>query len=233
MSEKSESKSLFENSWVVYKKIMEADFMHHKAFARYLENELKNKSLNNSIKILDLGCGDGSPILPIIESYPISFYKGYDLSDFAIHLCEKNLQRLDVRYEMKIGDMISMIEKESETFDLIYSSYAIHHLSDEEKKILFQHISQRLNPSGKFVYIDVIREQEMTIQQYRAEYVDRIMNWHILDVSEKAKVIEHVTHYDFPAFSHDIEKWIEGASLKIERFEKGDDVHVFYSIGKK
>jgi len=81
--------------------------------------------------------------------------------------------------------------------------------------------------SGKFVYIEVIRNQDIPMQRYRAEYIDRIMNWHILDISEKAKVIEHVSQYDFPAFSPDIEKWMELASLKIKRFEKGDDVHVF------
>ncbi|NIR16364.1 MAG: class I SAM-dependent methyltransferase, partial [Desulfobacterales bacterium] len=41
-------------------------------------------------------------------------------------------------------------------FDLILSSFAIHHLEMEEKKALYKYIYHHLNPDGFFLNLDVV-----------------------------------------------------------------------------
>ena len=43
-----------------------------------------------------------------------------------------------------------------EKYDFIYSSYAIHHLPQAEKKLLYSKIYTLLNPEGCFVHNDVV-----------------------------------------------------------------------------
>ena len=43
-----------------------------------------------------------------------------------------------------------------ESFDFVYSSFAIHHLAFTEKKELYAYIHKRLSPGGCFVHNDVV-----------------------------------------------------------------------------
>lgn len=232
MSAHTESQSLFETSWTLYKKIVDAEYMHHRHFSGIASEALEKISLDAPLKVLDLGCGDGSPMLDLLKSTSVECYTGYDLSEFALHLCQENMHASGITCQLKSGDMAVLISQETETFDLINSSYAVHHLDDNQKAIFFIEVGKRLNPSGRFFYTDVIRHDDQTLDLYRKDYAERVMNWNVLDLSEKILVIQHITSFDFPAFSEDFEQWIKAAGLELEWSIKGDDVHTFYSFKK-
>ena len=42
-------------------------------------------------------------------------------------------------------------------FDLIVSGFAIHHLSDERKRTLFEEVVDRLRPGGVFANLEVVQ----------------------------------------------------------------------------
>ena len=232
MATVTQQQSLFDESWNLYKKVVAADFMHHQRFMQLAADEIRNMENESPITILDIGCGDASPFIPLVEIRPVARYTGYDLSEVAIAYSRINLSETRVHFVLKTGNMTELILEEQQSYDLIYSSYVIHHLSDQEKYHFFQQIAKKLTPGGKLIYIDVVREDDHLIEQYLKEYTAKVLGWNILDVEEKQQIIEHVRQYDFPARYSDLLKWFSACSLQLVRTEWADDKHCFFSLKK-
>jgi predicted TPR repeat methyltransferase len=60
-----------------------ADFMHHKLFMQLAAEEIRNIDNEHPIAILDIGCGDASPFIPLLDIRSVAAYTGYDLSEVA------------------------------------------------------------------------------------------------------------------------------------------------------
>ena len=54
------STELFTKNWETYQKIMHANYMLHEEFGSITKQALMDASINGSISLLDLGCGDAS-----------------------------------------------------------------------------------------------------------------------------------------------------------------------------
>jgi ubiquinone/menaquinone biosynthesis C-methylase UbiE len=225
-----QQQALFDQSWNVYKKIVKADFMHHNLFMQLSAEEIRKIDSKNPISILDIGCGDASPFIPLLKIRPVASYTGYDLSEVAIAYSRKNLELTGITYELKTGNMTELIHTEPQTFDLIYSSFVIHHLSDEAKTNFFSAIAKKLKPRGKFIYIDVFRTNEISVDQYRREYAEIINNWSELDQEEKNLVINHISQFDFPAKETDLLQWFSDATLKVVNQQKADQKHIYFAL---
>ena len=83
---------LFEE-WQVYEKLVTHDYMDHHAFFNRLQTEIVER-FERPVAILDLGCGDLTPILPILATVPLRQYVGIDESDAALALASRRLQAL-------------------------------------------------------------------------------------------------------------------------------------------
>lgn len=64
------------------------------------------------------------------------------------------------------------------SIDTIVSTYAFHHLTDEEKRIAIKKYSQILNPNGKIVFADTMFTNQEAFDQTIQEAVNR--NFHQL-----------------------------------------------------
>lgn len=232
MTTASHQQSLFDRSWNVYKKIVAADYMHHKRLRQLAAVEIRSIGTENPIAILDIGCGDSSPFIPLLDIRPVSGYTGYDLSAVAIEYCRRNLSATKVPFELKTGNMTELIHEEKQEFDLIYSSYVIHHLSDPEKFNFFREIANKLKHGGTFIYIDVVREDDQSIDQYRQGYTEMVLGWDVLDEEEKQEVVGHLTQYDLPSRSVDLLEWFSASGMELIRAERGDEKHRFFSMQK-
>lgn len=232
MATDKQQQTLFDRSWNLYKKVVAADFMHHQRLQQLAADEIHAMDNEHPIAILDIGCGDASPFIPLLDIRPVASYTGYDLSEVAIEYSRSNLSATQVPFELKTGNMTELILEENQTFDLIYSSYVIHHLSDQEKSSFFSQIAQKLNPGGTFIYIDVVRENNQSLDQYRKEYTMKVLGWDILDENEKQEVVDHVSQYDFPARHADLLAWFSASGMELIRVERGDEKHRFFSLKK-
>jgi len=228
----SKQQTLFDRSWNLYKKIVAADFMHHQRLQELAADEIRVMESEQPISILDIGCGDGSPFIPLLDIRPVASYTGYDLSQVAIEYSRSNLSATQVPFELKTGNMTELILEENQRFDLIYSSYVIHHLSDQDKFNFFSQIAKKLKLGGTFLYIDVVREDDQSLDQYRKEYVAKVLGWNILNDEEKQEVVDHVSQYDFPARQTDLMHWFSSLGLELIRAERGDAKHRFFSLKK-
>src|SRR5690606_7456322 len=106
---------------------------------------------NDCPRVLDLGAGTGLFSSFVLQKYPKSQLTLIDLSESMLDIAKIRYQEVpNIQYI--VGDYSSF--NYPQNYDLVISSLSIHHLSDAEKKYLFQKIYSILNHGGVFVNAD-------------------------------------------------------------------------------
>ncbi len=184
--------------WDTYKKVVVEDFMFHAALSQEVERALGARFRGGDFSLLDLGCGDAHVFAPILRRIPPASYKGVDLSDTALALAAENLKSLPCPVRLAHSDMLSALS-DGGTYDVIHSSFVLHHLSTEDKAEFFRRASHALAPGGVLLLVDTMREEDETREDYLKHYFDWIENdWTGLSRAEKEAVYEHISTSDFP-----------------------------------
>lgn len=188
--------------------------------------------IDRPLRVLDFGCGDAQPMIPQLQLRPVASYTGYDLSSSALELAEQNLSRLECAYQLRCAPMQSFVETEEGNFDVIHSSYAIHHLQDDEKKKLLQNCYARLNAKGVMIMIDILRNEGQTKDEYIEEYIDNIKaTWQMVTEEEKQQVFDHMRNYDFPAVTGDVVNWATETGFTVQQ-HRIDERHTMLILEK-
>ena len=187
------------DEWQVYEKLLVNDYRDHRAFVGRLQEEIQAR-FKRPIAMLDLGCGDVSPILPLLARLPVSRYVGVDESEAALALAAHHLDTLHCPHQLIKGDLLAALRNIDQTFDLILASFSLHHLGNvADKQATLEVAASRLNPDGFLAVIDVfcgdseVREQylERWIAHARSRYAD-------LQPAEFELLFDHVRKRDFP-----------------------------------
>jgi ubiquinone/menaquinone biosynthesis C-methylase UbiE len=91
-----------------------------------------------------------------------------------------------------------VVEKIAE-FDLVFSSYSLHHFQLADKAALFHSAYSALRTGGVFMLLDTVRADNETLHDYYDHYLDYIgENWLALSEQEIQRVSDHVRCSDFP-----------------------------------
>ncbi len=107
--------------------------------------------------MLDLGCGDGIVTAAIADADPTISATLVDGSPDMLKKAGELLEGLNNAHYVRASfEEILREDKVSGVYDFIASSLAIHHLTLDEKKALFQYAHEHLKPGGHFVNIDVV-----------------------------------------------------------------------------
>ncbi len=112
-----------------------------------------SKKAGNSKIILDLGCGTGNTTGSLR-----SFEKVFcvDISKNMLSRAKEKLKKKTNIFFIK-DDLLNALEKvREESVDTIISTYAIHHLTQEEKHILFEKAYSVLQCGGKIIFGDLM-----------------------------------------------------------------------------
>lgn len=139
--------------------------------------------------ILDLGVGSGETARLVMLLHPEASLVGIDSSTEMLDGARRTLP----------SDRVTLLRQDlsdplpDQSFDLVISALAIHHLGDEAKAILFRAISERLVPGGLFVMGDIVIPEDPA-----------------------DAIIENEPGYDFPSALEDLSSWIGGAGLSTE-----------------
>lgn len=103
-------------------------------------------------RVLDLGTGDGRLLHLIQLQFPT-------ITGVALDFSAPMLAA--VRQRFGADDTLTVVAHDLRqplpdlgSFDAIVSSFAIHHLPDDRKRSLYQEISDRLNPGGRFCNLE-------------------------------------------------------------------------------
>jgi SAM-dependent methyltransferase len=189
---------LFEE-WQVYEKLVTHDYMDHRAFFKRLQAEIVGR-FDHPVTILDLGCGDLTPILPILPNLPLQQYVGIDESGAALALASGHLQALQVPGRLIKGDLLVSLAEMDDSFDIILASFSLHHFADQkEKRATLEAARQHLNPEGFIAVIDVFCAQDELREQYLERWIKHAENRYVeLHAEEKELLFDHVRARDFP-----------------------------------
>lgn len=186
--------------WRVYEKLLIHDYMDHRSFFGRLQDHVI-QNYQHPISILDLGCGDLTPILPLLQAVPLQAYTGIDESAGALAIAAQHLQTRSIPGRLINGDLLLELEALPEKFDLVVASFSLHHLVNPMDKLrCLQAIENHLNDSGMFALIDVFCHE----LESRSDYLDRWVThadqrYASLQAEEKQLLFDHVRARDYPA----------------------------------
>lgn len=152
-----------------------------------LQDQVARATAGRSAKsVLDLGVGVGETAKRVLKNHPDARLVGLDSSPEMLRGAAQALPQDRVSLlEHDLGDPLP-----DETFDLVISALAVHHLEDERKARLFLDIARHLQPGGHFVMGDVV-----------------------IPVGPADVLIENEDGYDFPSSVEDQLAWLAEAGF--------------------
>ncbi|TPW00002.1 MAG: tRNA (cmo5U34)-methyltransferase [Beijerinckiaceae bacterium] len=187
----------FFDAWDTYQKVVAGDYMFHREIGVEMNRVLRARFDARSFSFLDLGCGDAAALAPLLEGLPIQRYKGVDLSETALALAAENLKALPCPVELTHAHILAGLTGDV-FYDVIYSSFALHHLPTAQKAEFFQRAAQRLHKGGLLLLVDVLREEDETLEVYHKRYCGWLRsNFSALNGDEKDLICDHIDN-DLP-----------------------------------
>ncbi|MCP5105797.1 MAG: class I SAM-dependent methyltransferase [bacterium] len=104
------------------------------------------KKSPDRLRVLDAGCGTGSPLTAMALAYPNADIAGVDFSEASLAKARRLVQRYQVRNVRLFHLPIEQLHKLGMTFDLVVSSGVLHHLPEPARGL--KAIGEVLDPQG-------------------------------------------------------------------------------------
>lgn len=125
-----------------------------------------------SIRVLDLGAGQGTLAEAVLETFPNSRVVCLDGSTVMMKIGRGRLGKYQnrVSFVLEELDNPSWLKSIDGKFDAVVSSLAIHHLSDRRKKALFREIWGITKEDGAIIIADLVKAESRFLEQ-RYEWV--------------------------------------------------------------
>ncbi|MGZ4975343.1 MAG: class I SAM-dependent methyltransferase [Limisphaerales bacterium] len=126
-----------------------------------------------ALRAIDLGIGTGYFTERFLNHFPNSRVLGIDGAQAMIELAKARLRSLASRVQFVIGDFrnLQQLTPDAGMTDVVFSAYALHHLSRPDKETVLRQVAELLVPGGWFVNADLIvadsPELESRLQEIR------------------------------------------------------------------
>ncbi len=104
-------------------------------------------------RVLDLGTGDGNPLALVLAARPDASGVGLD---FQEEMLRRARERFGGNTRVTIGphDLDQPLPDDLGVFDVVVSSFAIHHLVPDRQRALYGEVFDRLRPGGLFANVE-------------------------------------------------------------------------------
>lgn len=199
MNRQDNAVQAFFDAWEVYQQVLSFNYMYHDEIYADVGALIRSQFPDAGYRMLDLGCGSAEHLAAALADHPPDYYLGYDLAESALAHAKENLAAWITRTDFRQGDLREGIEGGADSFDLIFSSFALHHLDSDEKQHLFEACAKRLEPAGCLLLIDVMREENEPLPIYLDHYCGWIeQEWRKISVQDRAGICEHIRTRDLP-----------------------------------
>ena len=174
------------------------------------ESALLEEINPHSKRILDVGSGNGRLL-------DLCLLKCPDASGVALDFSSTMLEKLREKYES--GDRVTVVEHDLngpltfdfESFDVVVSSFAIHHVDDIRKYKLYKEIWEILQKDGIFCNLEHVSSPTENLHKRFIELLDSNEDHSniLLDVETQLKWLREIGFYDVDC----LWKWRELALL--------------------
>jgi len=194
---KASARELFDE-WSSYDQVLDHNYMFHDEIFRDVRRLLASHYGGHPFTVLDLGCGSARHLGRALRGCSVSRYVGYDLSGVALAHAAPNLSSLGCPIELHQGDLLESLKTSGERFDLIFSSFALHHLVSADKAVFFRLACERINENGMFLMVDVMREENEDPEVYLDRYCGWLRSeWKTLSPEALDAFCDHIRNNDF------------------------------------
>jgi tRNA (cmo5U34)-methyltransferase len=120
--------------------------------------ELLPENLDEQLRILDLGCGNGVLSELVLKKLPNAYVVGFDLTPKMLEAYEENLSAYQGRYELMLGDY--RFDSIGSNYDIVLAGLTLQHLTWGERKDFYKLIYTILNQNGSFILNDIIIDKD-------------------------------------------------------------------------
>jgi ubiquinone/menaquinone biosynthesis C-methylase UbiE len=126
---------------------------------------------DRALRTLDLGVGTGVFSKRFLEKYPNSEVVAVDGAASMLELAKARLADLGQRVQWVQSDFQSMPAPltRPDSFDVVISSYALHHLNAQEKPAVLNSAVRSMKPGGWFLNADIVVAEAPAIERRMQE----------------------------------------------------------------
>jgi cyclopropane fatty-acyl-phospholipid synthase-like methyltransferase len=214
----AETTTFFTRTWSVYDLITEHNYMSHREIYAKVADLLKLRKDRKQYRLLDLGCGNARFLAPCLMQFPPAYYQGVDLSDAALEEAQAYLAELSCPVVLTHGDLLEAIESTDKKWDVIFTGFAVHHLTSEEKARFFQAAGRCLSDNGWLLMVDVVREENQSREDYLEGYLrDMRERWTQIPPDQLETACKHVATYDYPEYLSTLKEMATASGLNVSR----------------
>lgn len=169
------------------------------------------------LRIVDLGCGDASLAMKSFAGATVEQYVGIDLAESSIEQARVSTAAWRDRVELICGNLFDALHGlAGGSANVVLASYSLHHFSTADKVKLLGEIRRVLEPRGVLLWIDAVREEGQSRDEYVNALADDIRrDWTLLSVEERDRAAEHVLTSDFPETENWMMEATEAAGFKV------------------
>lgn len=163
------------------------------------------------IRAIDLGCGTGTVAKCLLDRFPNAEVVCLDLAENMLEMARAKFgDRTGVSYLP--GDFSRM--GAGETYDVVVSSLALHHLpTDSDKRRFYRQIYSCLRPNGVFYNADVVLGSTDYLQAIYMQQWRDFMSRAISQAEMETKWIPSYEAEDRPARLMDHTAWLSEAGF--------------------
>lgn len=133
---------------------------------------------HKNCQLLDLGVGTGL-MLSLLQDQCSFDFQGLDFSEKMVHYAKQRLACKNI-YKWNIASDELPESLKDKTFDMILSSFTLHHFDNPKKLEIINRYFQLLRPTGSFIIADISFDNSEYFQQTKTKEGER---W---DVSEES-----------------------------------------------
>jgi ubiquinone/menaquinone biosynthesis C-methylase UbiE len=140
-------------------------------FAQYKAKKLREwcpEKIDQSIKILDFGCGDGVMTSFVQHEFKNASMYGTDPSSESIEVAQETFGHINFGTSFGLK-----IDFEDNFFDLIYAAAAFHHIPFEDHETYVKEILRVLKPGGTFVLFELNPWNPVTRYIFKRNPIDQ------------------------------------------------------------
>lgn len=214
----------FFDAWAIYDQVLDNNYMFHREIYQDVGRVIAQRYAERPLAVLDLGCGSARHLAQALGGRAVTRYLGYDLSETALAHAARNLAPLGGAIELRQGDLLEGLQAQQESFDLLFSSFALHHLTAVDKTVFFRRAYQQLEEHGLLLLVDVMRaEDEHGLQPHLDRYCAWLRSdWKALAPAALDLLCDHIQHNDLPEIASELATMATragfGEPVEINRF---------------
>jgi ubiquinone/menaquinone biosynthesis C-methylase UbiE len=123
------------------------------------------QSLEQGIKFLDIGCGNGNLIIQLAQAFSKSTFVGVGIDGFGIEAAKKTIAKLGLEQRVSVENIGGEDITYNEEFDMATMVVTLHEISPEVREKVVEKVYRALKSGGKLLVLDMIYPS--TLEDFR------------------------------------------------------------------